>query len=131
MSKKETKGKPSLWEVLSAFNLALESVATRAALGHEKYKDTDEHWDNFKTVPGSPIAYLNGNLRHTLGLSVSDEDAEDALESMIEDMTATAWNSLAALQTVLEVTQGQKRNPHYEEVRKLIFKLSKASNNGK
>ena len=79
------------------FSLALEAVAMRSKEGHIKYEKFDHDWMNFKRVPNAIEEYKNGAARHLCEIG----DDEDSLGHA----AATAWNSLARLQLILENKQ--------------------------
>lgn len=80
--------------MLRQFPLALQGVAQRSLYGHNKYKDFDHDWMNFKRVPDAINQYLNATVRHLAEIG----DDEDSLEHL----KAAAWNILATLQITLE-----------------------------
>lgn len=80
--------------MLRQFPLALEGVAQRSLYGHNKYKEFDHDWFNFKRAPDAINQYLNATVRHLAEIG----DDEDSLEHL----KAAAWNILATLQITLE-----------------------------
>lgn len=80
--------------LLKQFPLALEAIAKRSKIGHDKYEDFDSDWMNFKRVPNAEEEYLNATVRHLA--EIGDD------ESPLEHLKAAAWNILATLQLKLE-----------------------------
>lgn len=96
--KKYSEGKAPMGILLKQFRLALEAVAMRSKKGHEKYKETDQDWMNFKRVPDAIEQYTDGTARHLA--YIGDDETELGHEA------ATAWNALARLQLILEKQNG-------------------------
>jgi hypothetical protein len=96
--KKYSEGKAPMGILLKQFRLALQAVAMRSKKGHEKYKETDQDWMNFKRVPDAIEEYTNGTARHLA--YIGDDETELGHEA------ATAWNALARLQLILEKQNG-------------------------
>lgn len=86
-------GKAPMGNLLKQFPLALEGVAERSAFGHNKYKEFDADWMNFKRVDNAKEEFINSAVRHL---------AEIGEENSIEHLKAAAWNILATLQIRLE-----------------------------
>ena len=74
-------------------SLALEALAFRALYGHEKYKATDQDWQNFTRVPNAEQEYGEALFRHALNIG-KDETEE-------EHLIASAWNAVARLEVFL------------------------------
>lgn len=89
-SKKAPMGK-----LLKQFPLALEAVAQRSKSGHNKYKETDHDWMNFKRVPNAIEEYDDAIVRHLAGIG-------EPHETELDHLKAAAWNILAKLQLILE-----------------------------
>lgn len=96
--KKYSEGKAPMGILLKQFRLALQAVAMRSKKGHEKYKETDQDWMNFKRVPDAIEQYTDGTARHLA--YIGDDETELGHEA------ATAWNALARLQLILEKQNG-------------------------
>jgi hypothetical protein len=98
---KETEGvkldskKPKIALLFKQFPKALEAIARCSEYGHEKYKDTDSDYLNFKRVKEGSEAYANAGLRHRLQQGID-------LESMLPHRYHVAWNALAELELLLE-----------------------------
>ena len=67
---------------LLSFPKSLEYVAQCSVLGHEKYKNYDEDWQNFARVSDAYNHYLNAAIRHFLE----------------EELPQVAWNLMAAIE---------------------------------
>lgn len=93
--KKDNKEKPQLSLLFKQFPLALEAIAKCSEYGHEKYKDTDSDYLNFKRVDGGSKTYADAGLRHRLEQGLDKE-------SGLPHAWHTAWNALAELQLILE-----------------------------
>lgn len=91
---KYSDDKAPMGTMLRQFPLALQGVAQRSLYGHNKYKDFDHDWMNFKRAPDAINQYLNATVRHLAEIG----DDEDSLEHL----KAAAWNILATLQITLE-----------------------------
>ena len=106
-AKKETgvkysKGKLPMYNVLfKQFPNALREVVECSRAGHEKYKETDGDWKNFKRVENAIEEYLNAGVRH-LGKEGINEDMLDYGETLHE--AQAVWNFLAALE--IKLTKG-------------------------
>jgi hypothetical protein len=62
---KEFDDKLPLYKVLFVqFPKAMQKLAERSALGHEKYRDFDEDWQNFRRVPCAIEHYKDALMRH-------------------------------------------------------------------
>lgn len=71
---------------------ALEALSLRALYGHNKYKETDQDWQNFTRVPNALEEYGNALFRHALGIGEEDEETH---------LVAEAWNAVAKLEVFL------------------------------
>jgi len=91
---KYSDDKAPMGTMLRQFPLALQGVAQRSLYGHNKYKEFDHDWMNFKRAPDAINQYLNASVRHLAEIG-DDEDS-------IEHLKAAAWNILATLQITLE-----------------------------
>ena len=92
---KHNKGKLPMSKLFTQFPDALQAVVLASCYGHNKYKETDVTWLNFKKVPGGSQAFKDACLRHSLG-------AEKDEESGLPEIFHQAWNKLAELQLWLE-----------------------------
>lgn len=92
---KHNKGKLPMSKLVVQFPDALQAVVLASCYGHNKYKEVDVDWLNFKKVPGGSQAYKDACLRHSLG-------AEKDEESGLPEVFHQAWNKLAELQLWLE-----------------------------
>lgn len=93
---KYSSDKVPLYTVLNQFKKAFIEVAKRSKSGHEKYKEFDKDWKNFKRIPNAKEEYSNALVRHLLR---EGEDTE------LEHLAACAWNSLALLEIYLDENQ--------------------------
>lgn len=92
---KYSKSKAPMGKILKQFPLALEAIAYRSGYGHEKYKDTDLDWKNFKRVPDAVNEYEDAIVRHLACIG-------EPHETELDHLKAAAWNILAKLQLILE-----------------------------
>lgn len=92
---KHNKGKLPMSKLFVQFPDALQAVVLASCYGHNKYKEVDVDWLNFKKVPGGSQAYKDACLRHSLG---AEKDEESGLPEIVHQ----AWNKLAELQLWLE-----------------------------
>ncbi len=92
---KHNKSKAPLSIVLKQFPKALEAISRCSEYGHNKYKETDVDFLNFKRVPGGSTTYADAGLRHRLEIGL---DSESGLPHQYH----TAWNALAELQLWIE-----------------------------
>ena len=95
MAVKLDSKKPKIALLFKQFPKALEAIARCSEYGHEKYKDTDLDYLNFKRVKEGSDAYANAGLRHRLQKGID-------LESMLPHCYHVAWNALAELELLLE-----------------------------
>ena len=80
---KEIEGKLPMHTVIAEqFSLGLEEVAKLSVIGHEKYIEHDQDWQNFARVPDGLNHYKNAAMRHALK----------------GEINAVAWNALAYLE---------------------------------
>ena len=82
-------------------SLALEALAFRALYGHEKYKETDQDWQNFTRVPNAEQEYGEALFRHAL--NIGEDETEE------QHLIASAWNAVARLEIFL---RNKKKNLH-------------------
>lgn len=92
---KFNKDKAPLSILFKQFPKALEAISKCSEYGHDKYKETDIDFLNFKRVLGGSRAYADAGLRHRLQ---SGLDSESGLPHQFH----MAWNSLAELQLWIE-----------------------------
>jgi len=98
---KETEGqkfnilKPQLSLLFKQFPKALEAIVRCSEYGHEKYKETDKDYLNFKRVKGGSKDYADAGLRHRIQKGID-------LESMLPHCYHVAWNALAELELLIE-----------------------------
>lgn len=92
---KLNKLKPQISLLFKQFPDALEAIARCSEYGHQKYKETDSDFLNFKRVPEGSKAYADAGLRHRLKKGID-------LESMLPHCYHVAWNALAELQLLIE-----------------------------
>jgi hypothetical protein len=101
---KYSSHKAPVWRMFAQFKNALEQVALRSAVGHEKYIKTDQDWSNWKRVSNPYAEYSNALTRHLLELG--NEEG-----SMDHDI-AVAWNALARLQIRID-QEGNKEDVEF------------------
>lgn len=80
------------------FPNALKMISEGSKAGHDKYKDTDLDWMNFKRVEGGKDRYLNALYRH---LSEAGKDLDNIdKETNVKHISLAGWNLLALLETL-------------------------------
>ena len=90
------KGLNTIYTFLN-FPESLQRVAQCSVLGHEKYKNFDQDWQNFAKVPDAYNHYLNAAVRHFLeGDKINEEDSTDAIK--VNHLDQAAWNFMAAIE---------------------------------
>lgn len=94
---KLNKNKPQMSLLFKQFPDALEAIVKCSEYGHNKYKETDGDYLNFKRVEGGSRTYADAGLRHRL-YSKGTTD----IESRLPHAYHVAWNALAELQLILE-----------------------------
>lgn len=92
---KLNKSKPQLSLLFKQFPKALEAIVKCSEYGHDKYKDTDQDFLNFKRVSEGSKAYADAGLRHRL-------QSGDDEESNLPHSFHVAWNALAELELLIE-----------------------------
>lgn len=92
---KFNNNKPQLSLLFTQFPQALEAIVKCSEYGHNKYKETDSDYLNFKKVDGGSKTYADAGLRHRLDKGVDSE-------SKLPHQYHVAWNSLAELQLWIE-----------------------------
>jgi Domain of unknown function (DUF5664) len=95
IGKKENNGKPQISVIFKQFPDAIKAIAECSQYGHNKYKETDTDFLNFKRVYGGSKTYADAGLRHRI------ENGLD-LESKLPHQYHVAWNALAELQLWIE-----------------------------
>jgi hypothetical protein len=98
---KHNKGKAQISLLFKQFPKALEAIAKCSEYGHQRYKEGDADFQNFKRVPGGSKTYADAGLRHRLE---SGLDKESGLPHAYH----IAWNSLAELQLLIEEQEKAK-----------------------
>lgn len=94
---KHNQGKLPIDTVLTKqFPKAVEALVKCSMYGHEKYKDTDEDWLNFKRVEGGSQTYADAAARHNQNKSEKDE------ESGLYHLYHKLWNVMAEVELWLE-----------------------------
>lgn len=93
--RKDNKEKLPMSVLFTQFPNALKAVIACSKYGHEKYKDTDKDFLNFKRVVGGSRNYADAGIRHRL------EEGLDS-ESGLPHQYHIAWNALAELQLWIE-----------------------------
>lgn len=74
------------------FPKALQLLALASAFGHNKYRETDKDFLNYKRVEGGSKNYFEAAARHNT--ERNDKDDESGLNHVIH----VAWNMMAALE---------------------------------
>lgn len=88
---KTNKNKHQMSLLFKQFPEALKAIVKCSEYGHNKYKETDSDFLNFKRVEGGSKTYADAGLRHRL------EQGKD-LESNLPHQYHVAWNALAELE---------------------------------
>lgn len=95
IGQKHSAEKPQISLLFKQFPKALEAVSKCSQYGHEKYKETDSDYLNFKRVEGGSKAYADAGLRHRL------QEGND-IESNLPHKYHIVWNALAELELYIE-----------------------------
>lgn len=94
---KHNQGKLPIDTMLTVqFPKAIQAIAKATLFGHNKYKETDKDWLNYKRVPGGSKTYANSAARHRMNRN--GLDSESSLPHIIHEV----WNSLAMLELWIE-----------------------------
>lgn len=97
LGKKHNEGKLPIDIMLTVqFPKAIQAVCKATLFGHEKYKETDKDWLNYKRVKGGSTTYANAGQRHNFNKSVKDE------QSGLPHIIHKCWNALAELELWIE-----------------------------
>src|SRR5699024_6835054 len=95
--KKETYNKLPLDRVITKqFPKALKAISKCSKFGHDKYKDYDDDWLNYKRVDDGIQKYADALQRHNLNKDQKDK------ESGFPHIYHKAWNALAELELWIE-----------------------------
>lgn len=94
---KHNQGKLPIDTVLTKqFPNAVEALVRCSVYGHDKYKDTDEDWQNFRHVKGGSQTYADAAARHNQNKSEKDE------ESGLFHIYHKLWNVMAEVELWIE-----------------------------
>ena len=97
IGQKHNEGKLPLDIMLTVqFPKAIQAVCKATLFGHEKYKDTDLDWLNYKRVRGGSTTYANACQRHNFNKSGKDD------QSGLPHIVHKCWNALAELELWIE-----------------------------
>ena len=97
IGQKHNEGKLPLDIMLTVqFPKAIQAVCKATLFGHEKYKDTDLDWLNYKRVRGGSTTYANACQRHNFNKSGRDD------QSGLPHIVHKCWNALAELELWIE-----------------------------
>lgn len=100
---KQNSGKLPMDKMISIqFPKALEAVCKATLFGHNKYKETDIDFLNFKRVEGGSQTYADALQRHNLNKVQTDD------ESGLPHIYHKCWNALAELELWIEENEKQK-----------------------
>lgn len=100
---KQNIGKLPMDKMISIqFPKALEAVCRATLFGHNKYKETDKDFLNFKRVEEGSQAYADAIQRHNLNKAQTDD------ESGLPHIYHKCWNALAELELWIEENEKQK-----------------------
>lgn len=94
---KHNQNKPQLSLLFKQFPKALEAISKCSEYGHEKYKEADTDYLNFKRVEGGSKAYADAGLRHRMFVEKTTD-----IDSQLPHSYHVAWNALAELELILE-----------------------------
>lgn len=78
------------------FPKAIQAICKATLFGHEKYKETDKDWLNYKRVNGGSTTYANAGQRHNFNKSGKDE------QSGLPHIIHKCWNAMAELELWIE-----------------------------
>jgi hypothetical protein len=78
------------------FPKAIQAICKATLFGHEKYKETDKDWLNYKRVRGGSTTYANAGQRHNFNKSGKDE------QSGLPHIIHKCWNAMAELELWIE-----------------------------
>lgn len=95
---KKSNHKPQVGLLDIQFPKALRAVSQASMAGHEKYKETDQDYKNFKRVPNAEMQYRHASRRHELD---REDDYIDP-DTGVPHIVLKAWNVLAELEIHLE-----------------------------
>lgn len=94
---KHNQGKLPIDTVLTKqFPKAVKALVECSLYGHEKYKETDKDWLNFKRVPGGSQTYADAAARHNQEKGSRDE------ESGLLHIQHKLWNVMAEVELWIE-----------------------------
>lgn len=97
IGQKHNEGKLPLDIMLTVqFPKAIQAVCKATLFGHEKYKDTDLDWLNYKRVRGGSTTYANACQRHNFNKLGRDD------QSGLPHIVHKCWNALAELELWIE-----------------------------
>jgi hypothetical protein len=81
--------------IFKQFPDAIKAIVKCSQYGHNKYKNTDSDFLNFKRVKEGSKAYADAGLRHRMQIGTDEE-------SKLPHQYHVAWNALAELQLWIE-----------------------------
>lgn len=90
---KHNQNKLPMSVIKSQFSRAMEAIVKCSQYGHEKYKETDLNWDNFRNVEGGSKTYRDAGERHSL-FPVGELDSESGLPHIYHEL----WNKMAEVE---------------------------------
>lgn len=97
---KDIQGKVPVAQIFKQFPNTILLLAKASEFGHNKYKETDINWDNWKNVEDAIFNYNNARARHLL------KEGDDLLnineESGLPHIVHTLWNNMALIQLLIE-----------------------------
>lgn len=94
---KDNKNKLPMSKLKVQFPNALKAVVSCSKFGHEKYKEFDKDWLNYKRVHGGSSTYRDAFERHSLHKTgVKDEDS--GLPHIFHEL----WNKMAEVELWIE-----------------------------
>lgn len=93
---KYNEGKLPLEKILfTQFPKAIQALAKCSLNGHDKYKEFDKDWLNFKRVEGGSQTYADAALRHSI-------DKGELNDSGLPHIFHKLWNVMAEVELYIE-----------------------------
>jgi len=84
------------------FPKAIQAICQATLFGHNKYKETDGDWLNYKRVVGGSQTYAEASARHGLNKHSIAED------SGLPHIYHKVWNAMAELELWIEENSAKK-----------------------
>lgn len=85
--KKDNNYKLPMSKLFTQFPRALQALVLASYYGHNKYKDTDQDWLNYKRVKGGSESYFDADIRHQLDKEIyGEKDKESGLPHIFHEL---------------------------------------------